>query len=290
MLLSDRIAADLRHELASGKPWDHTCTLQALAARFGVSLTPVREATAQLVKSKHLIKQPNGRLIAAPNPPAAPAPMPPAADAGAAVRAEVIHCRLSAGAPVFLREEDFAQRFDIGRTVLRRLFFRMAGEGLLEHAPRRGWRANPFRDEDMESFVTVRELLEPKALKLAFPHLDLAFLQEVREGNQPARGSTPAKIDNRLHAHWIERCGNRHIAAFFAQNGGPYAALFDHAALDQATASAMACQHRDILDAVLAGDKQEACRQVVVHARSQLENARRLRQSLIGKKAASAAG
>lgn len=284
MLISDRIFADLRHELASGKHWDGACTLQTLATRFGVSLTPVRAAVAQLVRSKYLIKYPNGRLVAAPNPPPSPAPPPPPQeDSGERIRTEVIRRRLTADAPVFLREEELAERFGIGRTVLRRLFFRMAGEGLLEHVPRRGWQATPFNDADLEAFVAVRELLEPKALELAFDRLDADLLRDMRDHNRPAHGSAPAEIDNRLHAHWIGLCGNRHITTFFAQNGGPYAALFDHAALDQPTASAMARQHHAILDAILAGDRTEACRQVVIHARAQLDNARRLRQTLAGK-------
>lgn len=284
MLLSDRIAADIRKDLASGKHLGQDCTLHALAKRFGVSLTPVRAALAQLVASGHLVKLPNGRLATAKNPPQEQGlsePDHPPKSAEERIRAEVMNTGLTCDQPPFLREEDAAARFNIGRTVLRRLFFLMAGEGLLEHVPRRGWRARPISETDLRDFVAVRELLETKALMLAWDGLDRGFLEHVREGNQPARGPVAAKVDNRLHAHWIERCGNRYIAAFFAQNGGAHASLFDYASLDRPTASAMALQHRAILDAVLSGDRQEACRQVADHARAQAENARRLRLRLL---------
>ncbi len=286
MPLFDRIAADLRHELASGKPWDNACTLQALATRFGVSLTPVRQAVAALEKSGHLVKQANGRLVAAKHPPksqgrlAAPKIEEAAEDR---LRREIIESSLTSPEPAFFREEEYAARFGVGRTILRRLFFRMAGEGLLEHVPRRGWQARPVSDADLEAFVRVRELLEPEALLLAWPRLDHAFLREVRAGNQPD-GLTP-RLDNRLHAHWITRCGNRYIADFLTRQGAVYAALFDYAALDHATASAMAEEHRTILDAILAGDQAEACRQLMAHARVQLANARTLRLRLMEKRA-----
>lgn len=286
MLLSDRIAADLRHDLASGTPPAGAYTLQALAKRFGVSLTPVRQAVAALEKSGHLVKQANGRLVPAKHPPknqgrpAAPRTEEAAEDR---LRREIIESSLTRPEPTFFREEEYATRFGVGRTILRRLFFRMAGEGLLEHVPRRGWQARPVSDADLEAFVRVRELLEPEALLLAWPRLDHAFLREVRAGNQP--GDPTPRLDNRLHAHWITRCGNRYITDFLTRQGAVYAALFDYAALDHATASAMAQEHRTILDAILDGDQTQACRQLVAHTRVQLANARTLRQRLMKKRA-----
>ena len=287
MRLSDRIAAELRHELASGKKAE-TYTLQALADRFKVSLTPVRQAVAGLEASGHLVKHPNGRLEPArriPKSPAAPPDAPTPADIEARIRREIIAFSLTCAEPAFFREEDSAVRFGVGRTILRRLFSRMAGEGLLEHVPRRGWRSQPLSDADLEAFVRVRELLEPEALRLAWGKLDRAFLKEVRAGNDPGGAGRAPRLDNRLHAHWIERCGNRYIADLFGRQGAVYGSLFDYAALDRGTAAAMASQHRAILDAVLAGDQAAACRALVAHARSQLDNARELRRRLVAARA-----
>lgn len=284
MLLPDRIAAELRRELAAGQTCEYT--LHALAKRFAVSVTPVREALAKLADSGHLVKLPNGRLQAAAHPPTAPKndSTPPEDGAQDRLRAHVMGLSLTHEAPPFLREEEWAARLGIGRTVLRRLLFGMAGEGLLEHVPHRGWRAHPVSDADLEAFVAVRELLEPRALALAWDHLDRAFLLDVRAGNRPATGKTAPMVDNRLHAHWIGLCGNRYITDFFNRHGAVYGSLFDYAALDRGTASAMARQHGAILDAILAGDRAEACAQVAAHARAQLENARRLRRTLTQEK------
>ena len=52
---------------------------------------------------------------------------------------EIIRSSLS-GEARYLREDQTAQKYGVGRTVVRQVFGHLAGSGMLEHLPRRGWR------------------------------------------------------------------------------------------------------------------------------------------------------
>ena len=62
MELKDYITEELRGRLQSGGELPCKLTLPALAKHYGVSLTPVRGAVAQLLAEASLEKLPNGRL------------------------------------------------------------------------------------------------------------------------------------------------------------------------------------------------------------------------------------
>ena len=228
-------------------------TLRELSQRYGVSLTPVREAVGQLVRERVLQKEESGRLAV----PAAPPRGVKSSGSATALRdwhqeiARDILRRSLRGGSDFLREEATAEEYGVGRTVLRHVFARLAGAGMLEHVPRRGWRVRPFREEDMEAYLEVRELLELKALDLARPRLVKEDLERILEKDLPREGREPAQVDTELHPYLLGRCGNRFILDFFERHGAYYTTLFYTAAHGPAVAAAMARQHREILEALI---------------------------------------
>ncbi len=171
----------------------------------------------------------------------------------------------------FLREAATADEFDVGRTVVRQIFSRLAGEGLLQHVPRCGWRVRPLSEAEMHEYLAVRELLELKALDLARPHFKTSELQKLLEANQPAKLKNPARLDLDLHQYWIERCGNYYIQDFFSRYGGFYNALFNYAVVDSRAKTLMATEHRDIINCLLEKDWQGARKALQVHIRDQRE-------------------
>ena len=66
MELTDYIAEDLRGRIRSGVRLPCAVSLPALAKHYGVSLTPVRGAVAQLLADGCIEKLPNGRLAVVP--------------------------------------------------------------------------------------------------------------------------------------------------------------------------------------------------------------------------------
>ncbi len=264
MTLAAYIREDLRGRLRSGGGVPRL-TLRDLSAHYGVSMTPVRRAVAELLREGSIRKAGNGRLA----PGRRPAPARPVASPAAREEriARDLLRRSLEGRGEFLREEAAARAYGVGRTALRRVFGRLAADGLLEHLPRRGWRLRPFRQEDMEAYLEVREVLELKALELAIPRLDRGALERLLRENRCSGGDP--HVDGELHAVLIRTSGNRYLEDFFRRHGAYFTTLFYYAALGASVVDRMARQHRAILRAILAGRPARARTALARHIRAQ---------------------
>lgn len=87
------------------------------------------------------------------------------------------------GQTTFLREQSWSRQLGIGRGVFRQMLSELAGQGFVEHVPRRGWQVRPFDTEAMLQYLEIREVLELHALELAKDRLDPERLREMLAGN-----------------------------------------------------------------------------------------------------------
>lgn len=281
--ITEFIKQDLRARLGRDAGLPAKLTLTALAAHYQVSTTPVRLALRELIDERVLSKEENGQLrfnpqtkLTAPaEQVAAPVRGFQAEDIEQALIQEILHTSLS-GQEEYLREEATAERFGIGRTLVRQVLGRLAGKGLIEHLPNRGWLVRRYDEGEMIAYLQVRESLELKALDLARPKLVPADLKRMLAGNRPDEGDDGERLDNNLHRYLIEKAGNRFIRDFFDRNGVFYEALFDFAAPETNVVKTMAKQHRGILKALLAQDWRTARKALAHHIRSQRPIVKRL--------------
>lgn len=273
MSLKNYIKNDLEVRLRSGQELPAQLTLKSLSAHYQVSFSPVRIALAELVEEGLLSKGTNRRLVlnteqikplkrgeksVFPEPPV---------DMFNVITNDFVKLSLK-GEPVDIREEVTARKYDISRSSLRIILNRLAGTGILDHIPRRGWRLRPFRQKDMQAFLEVRELLELKALELAKPHLVKEDLQRILEGNViPESDEDRVLIDNSLHEYIIEKAGNYYIKDFFQRQGRYYDILFDWEDQDQKTAIETVRQHQSILKALIKKDWRAARKALSYHIR-----------------------
>ncbi|MCC9606106.1 GntR family transcriptional regulator [Blastopirellula sp. JC733] len=259
MSITTYIYEDLKARLSSDEELPVQLTLESLADFYEVSFSPVRSAVDQLIKQGYLEKGEDRRLT----PKAtrkrsskisdAALPAPPQ-DMYEVIANNLVRLSLD-GEAIDLREEATAKQYGISRSALRIIFNRLAGAGLIEHIPRRGWRLRPFRQKDLQAFLEVRELLELKALELAQPHLIEDDLRKILAGNiLPASENDLPKIDNTLHAYIIEKGDNVYIQDFFQRQGRYYDILFNWEELDRDAAIETVEQHQAILNALLAKD------------------------------------
>ena len=275
MSIATYIQDDLGSRLESGKELPAPLTLEALSQHYEVSFTPIRAAISALTDEGLLRKKPNGRLEPVKGKGRRNGGKPKASQAGLQkdpvplITNDMVGLSLK-GDPVYLREEATAAKYGLSRSAMRNILHRLAGEGLLEHVPRRGWRVRPFQQEDLQAFIEVREVLELKALELARPKLGSAEadLQAMLDGNvEPAEVGDPVVIDNSLHRYLIDLAGNPYIADFFARHGHYYDILFDWEEQDRAAAIDTVKQHREILSELIAGNWGSARKALSHHIR-----------------------
>jgi DNA-binding GntR family transcriptional regulator len=257
MSIATYIKDDLAAQLKSGRELPVQLTLDSLAGHYNVSFTPVRTAVAELIDEGLLKKGPNHRLSAT-----APRrngrrtqcepklPEPPR-DPYEIIASDLVRLSLS-GEPIYLREEVTAEKYDISRSAIRNILHRLAGEGVLDHIPRRGWRLRPFRQDDLRAFIEVREVLELKALELARPKLDAGELQRMLDLNvPPASAGSSLSVDESLHEYLICAAGNIYITDFFSRQGRYFRLLFEWEDHDREVAVETMRQHYEILTALL---------------------------------------
>lgn len=267
MTLTAWIREDLRARVLGGRGVPEPLTLRRLAETYDTSSMPVRSAVDALVREGVLERSGGGRLRAVPpRRPVATRPARRPRDPEPEIGREVMR-RSLLGESGFLREEEASRRHRVGRTVLRRVFARLAAVGLLEHVPRRGWRVRPFREEDLRDYLAVRGALEGEALELARPRLVRADLRRMLGENRRRHGRW--QFDTELHGYLLEKSGNRFIQDFFTRHGAYYTTLFHFAALGASVVERMAHHHRGILRAMLAGRWGEAKRLLLLHTRAQ---------------------
>ena len=273
MKIATYIKEDLAARLTSGQELPAQLTLDALSEHYKVSSKPVRAAVEELIAEGLIEKGPNRRLTSCgkrngtrsrkkiPKLPAPPR------DPFKIIADELVWLSIK-GEPVYLREKATAEKYGMSRSAIRNILHRLAGLGMLDHIPRRGWRLRPFRQEDMQAFLEVRELLELKALELARPHLIEEDLQSLLDGNAiPPSDDDPPIIDDSLHAYIIEKAGNAYIKEFFKRHGPYYSILFEWEDQDRKTAVETIRQHRDILSALLKKDWRAARKALSHHIR-----------------------
>lgn len=273
MSLKDYIKNDLEVRLRNGQELPAQLTLESLAGHYEVSFSPVRIALAELVEEGLLLKGSNRRLVlnteqiktlkrgqnsVLPEPPT---------DMFEVITNDFVKLSLQ-GESVDIREEVTAKKYKISRSSLRIILNRLAGTGILDHIPRRGWRLRPFRQEDMQAFLEVRELLELKALELAKFHLVKEDLQRILDANViPEADTDEVLIDNSLHEYIIEKAGNYYIQDFFQRQGRYYDILFDWEDQDRETAIETVRQHQSIINALIKKDWKSARKALSYHIR-----------------------
>lgn len=284
MTIAAYIREDLKARILSGTDVPERLTLRDLSTRYGVSLTPVRQAVEELIGQKLLRKEPNGRITVEADavgklPSAKREDVLPPGAWDQIVARDVMKLSLQ-GREEFMREEVTAEKYGIGRTLLRHVLSRLTASGILEHVPRRGWRVRPFREEDMAAYLEVRELLELKALELSRERVSKPDLERILSENV-AHGDKP-RVDAELHAYVVEKAENRYIQDFFSRHGAYFTTLFYYAALGASVTSEMARQHRKILEAMLSGRWPRAREEMAEHIRAQKPALRRLMDRLAG--------
>jgi DNA-binding GntR family transcriptional regulator len=269
MSIATFIKQDLIANIRSGKINAERLTLDALSKQYQVSTRPVRSAVQELIEEKYLEKGENGRL-AIPSKTVGGDVAPPEkpVDWTEVIANDLVQLSLE-GAPALLREETTAEKYGITRFTVRQIFQRLAGRGILEHLPRRGWELRPFRQEDLDAYIRVRVGLELMALDLAWPRLVDEDIQAILDGNLlPTKPNRLPICDNSLHRSLIEKSENPFIADFFDRHGKYFDALFNWESLDRKAQIQAVQQHREILEALLRRDRAAAERALENHIRN----------------------
>ncbi|MEM9387642.1 MAG: GntR family transcriptional regulator [Pseudomonadota bacterium] len=138
----------------------------------------------------------------------------------AEVRWRIVDGRLPPGDR--LNEVHLAQELRISRTPLREALTRLAGQGLIDVIPRRGFFVRPLTSREAREIYPIRPLLDPAALRLAgIPSRQV--LRELRVLDRKLRRAVPdiaavVDADEAWHRALLAHCPNQHLLDLIQQH------------------------------------------------------------------------
>ena len=123
-----------------------------------------------------------------------------------------------------LVEDELAQLFNVSRTPVREVLFKLEEVGLVERVPNQGARVAAFTPDDVEEIYDVRKALECLSVRSAVANIKLNDLLEIEQGlnelnslKPPAKLKRHAEIDMQLHGLIISRSSNRRLIAYLGK-------------------------------------------------------------------------
>lgn len=269
MTIREYIKNDLIWRIVHQQELPSPITLNSIAKEYNVSLHPARQAVNDLIEERFLNKSSTSRLsindIKRNKTIKQKIKRPKKINIEKTIQSDLLKLSFK-GKVQYIREEAMAERYQIGRTVLRRIFMSLSAKGLLQHIERKGWELRPFNKKDFQDYTEIRLLLEKKALDLAWPKLNLEKIRFFLTQNRlPTKNDSNIYINNDLHQYWIDTSDNFYIKKFFKQYGIYFQLLSEYEEKNQSTFKNVCKHHREILNAILNNDKAKAKKVLETH-------------------------
>jgi DNA-binding GntR family transcriptional regulator len=259
-----------------------------LAAQFGVSRAPVRQALVELERNG-LIGKTSGRgYEVLPPKGKAKARTPEASDKAeqdlrlvsaasweriyGVVESEIA-ARISFGC-WRVNEAELARHYHVSRTVARDVVGRLQQRGILRKDERSRWYAPALTPEHVRELYEMRWLLEPVALSKAAPHVPASVIEIMRANLENAIANADSidgdildRLESEMHIELLAYCGNQTLMQAIEL---PQSLLIAHRFLYKWTprlfdTEPFLPEHRQILLKLQEGETAEAARLLHAH-------------------------
>ena len=174
-----------------------------------------------------------------------------------------------------LRESEWAQRLGVNRTALREAFARLEAEGLIEKGPKTGYFLPVLTEASIQEIMEVRVMLEGGAIEriirlgLNTPRQLRTLRDSCDQLERLVREEYHlgvAEADRRYHEALVNAAANKRLAALYARAPLPLIhPIVVSGRQWMETVRGTLEEHRAIVGLILAGDADEARRQLQAH-------------------------
>ena len=189
-----------------------------------------------------------------------------------------LHQAISAGVFVpgdRLRETDVAQRLALSRTPVREALRKLEADGIVEHRPRIGAVIRTLGHTELVELYEMRIVLERTAAQMAAKHCSAAELDELDSLNtaisdgidDPARA---AALNQKFHRCIYLATRNRFLLESARALNNALLLLGPTTLADADRVKTVVGQHRDIVEAIRAGDVDAAGRSAEAHLQTSM--------------------
>jgi DNA-binding GntR family transcriptional regulator len=191
------------------------------------------------------------------------------------LRADILGGRCGPGSR--LREEEIAERFGLSRTPVREALRRLEADGLVVVTPRRGAEVVRWRDDDIAELVELRALLEGHAARRAATGggIDLVALAELcalmeehgESGGDGRSADEITRLNMELHRA-VHRAGGRLLPDLLTRLIDVPVVRRTFHTYSEAELRRSFAQHRELIEALAAGDGDWAAAVMQAHIRA----------------------
>jgi len=127
---------------------------------------------------------------------------------------KLISCEYAPGSQI--NELQLAEEYNVSRTPVREAVNRLESQGYLKVLPKKGIYVKDITIQDVLQVFKVRIEMEPIALRMSAPYLDISALIDLRQKYIDSREMnmdylTHYYIDMEMHHYFVDLCGNRYI-------------------------------------------------------------------------------
>lgn len=279
--MSEQLASSIERWIADEQLVEGTTLPErAVAERFRVSRTPVREALQLLAQQGTITARPEGGYAVKARielPPLSALTSLPPADPDEAVYLQIAEDRLSGELPERTTENDLMRRYGLTRARLVAVLRRITSEGWMERLPGNGWQFLPTLSSGAayDQGYRLRILLEPAALLESAWQLDEAALRKCRAEQQALvdgayEWASPAQLfdaNTRLHELIISFAGNVFISDALKRVNRLRRLMDYRKNVDRPGTQRRCKEHLTLIDLLLTGQREAAADFMRLHLR-----------------------
>jgi DNA-binding GntR family transcriptional regulator len=176
-----------------------------------------------------------------------------------------------------LVESALADHYAVSRTIAHEVLTRLARTGVIVQEANQRWYAGPLTAASIAEHFEMRWILEPVALRQAYPALGeqqlLAHRARVLRAAEGRRGiSEIEEIERELHVDTVARCSNTQLLQSLQRSQllliATHSTFERHQSVEEITT--MLAEHLGIYDRLLAGDPDGAAQRLEAHLRRSL--------------------
>lgn len=177
-----------------------------------------------------------------------------------------------------LNESALAAHYQVSRTVAHEVLTRLERTGIVAQDTNQRWYAGPLTPDGIRRHFEMRWLLEPTALRQALPYLEPNELRRCRDrvdaiGDRQQSAAIVEGVEQDLHFKTLAHCPNPLLLETVRRSQLPLLAThssFEHQAHPEEIGH-MVRDHRQIFDALIAGDVDGAAAALEAHLRRSVE-------------------
>ena len=184
-----------------------------------------------------------------------------------------------------LKELTLAKRLDASRTPIRGALHRLAEDGLVEFQANKGATVIGITTSDIEDIYAVRMRLEGLAARLATERMtkedkeSLTTTLELSEFYLEKKNDKKREeLDSEFHSIIFKSSGSRHLAKILSDLHKNIKAYRRFSLSDKDRAEKSVAEHREILEAILEGNADEADKRTYNHAMNAFKNFKESKQ------------